>query len=403
MQDIVIPKPYQFVPPEHGTFWVRPLGWWLPGRVRRTWGVEWPEFRGLERFQASLKAGHGILLAPNHCRPCDPEVLGLLCIKAHVPPYMMASWHLFMQSRFQRWLMRRAGVFSVYREGLDREALRAATQYLAEAKRPLVIFPEGIVSRSNDRLVELMDGVAFIARGAAKQRAKAEPRGQVVVHPIALHYYYDGDLRKTVEPVLTMIETRLGWQPQRAMKLVPRILKLGEALLSAREVEYFGHAQVGPIGERLPKLVDQVLGPIEGEYRVGKPDAMTVERVKRLRAAIVPALITGELSEAEREQRWRQLADCYFAQQLFCYPVGYLEGKPTVERILETVERLEEDLTDTARIHRPLRVVMQIGEALPVSPERPRGGAGDPLMLQLDERLTAMLDDLAKDERVWEE
>ena len=90
MQDIVIPKPYQFVPPDHRTFWLRPLGWWLPGRVRRTWGVRWPEFRGLERFQASLKAGHGILVAPNHCRPCDPEVIGLLCIKAHVPPYVMA-------------------------------------------------------------------------------------------------------------------------------------------------------------------------------------------------------------------------------------------------------------------------------------------------------------------------
>src|SRR5437773_1723939 len=74
MQAVVVTKPYQFVPPVHGLFWTYPLSVWLPGRVRRRWGVQWPEFRGLEHLRASLGAGHGILLAPNHCRPSDPEV-----------------------------------------------------------------------------------------------------------------------------------------------------------------------------------------------------------------------------------------------------------------------------------------------------------------------------------------
>jgi 1-acyl-sn-glycerol-3-phosphate acyltransferase len=402
MQNIIVTEPYQFVPPIHSTFWTYPLRWWLPGKVRRAWGVQWPEFRGLEHLRASRAAGHGVLIAPNHCRPCDPVVVGLLGVELGQPTYTLASWHLFVQGRVQRWLMRAAGVFSIYREGMDRESLRAATQYLAEARRPLVIFPEGIVSRANDRLGYLMEGTAFIARSAAKQRAKAEPPGKVVVHPVALHYYFGGDLRKAVEPVLDMIETRLGWQPQRDLKLLPRVKKLGDALLAVKEVEYFGHAQPGSVGERLPRLIDRALGPLEEEYRV-KPEPVTIERVKRLRTAIVPALVTGELPEPERRRRWRQLADCYFAQQLACYPVGYLDGTPTVERILETVERYEEDLTDVARVHRPLRVVIQVGEALEVSPERPRGGDGDPLMKQLEDRLTAMLREVAAGERKWEE
>jgi hypothetical protein len=98
------------------------------------------------------------------------------------------------------------------------------------------------------------------------------------------------------------------------------------------------------------------------------------------------------------------LADCYFAQQLACYPVGYLSGAPpTVGRILETVERYEEDLTDVARVHRPMRVTIQVGEALAVGPDRPRGGAGDPLMAQLRERLEAMLTELAAGETAWKE
>jgi 1-acyl-sn-glycerol-3-phosphate acyltransferase len=402
MQDIVVTKPYKFVPPIHWDRTAFPIGWWMPHRVWKSYGVRLAEIRGIERLNASFAAGHGVVFAPNHCRPCDPEVIGLLCARLGRPPYIMASWHLFMQGRIQRLLLRAAGVFSIYREGIDRVALRAAINYLSEARRPLVIFSEGIVSRSNDRLGHMMDGVSFIARSAAKERARRAPPGKVVVHPIALHYYYDRDLRAAVAPVLSDLERRLGWQPQADMKLVPRVQKLGEGLLSSREVEYFGHAQPGAIAGRLPRLVDRVLGPLEVEYGLTRPEPVTIERVKRLRSAIVPALVTDELSEPDKARRWRQLTDCYFGQALACYPIGYLDDRPTVGRILETVERFEEDLTDTARVHRPLRAVMVIGEAIEVRPERQRG-AVDPLMAELRQRLSTMLQELAKAERVWEE
>ena len=88
------------------------------------------------------------------------------------------------------------------------------------------------------------------------------------------------------------------------------------------------------------------------------------------RAAILPELVEGGLTDAERERRWGQLARLYLAQQLSLYPAGYLEGSPSTERVLETVERLEEDLTDVATVHRPLAVTVHVGEPLDV-------GAGD--------------------------
>src|ERR1700730_7799239 len=90
MQQVVIAKPYQFVPPHHGTFWPWLLQKWLPGPTRRRWGVERPEFHGLERLRASLQAGHGVILAPNHCRPCDPFILMLLGAELRQPFYAMA-------------------------------------------------------------------------------------------------------------------------------------------------------------------------------------------------------------------------------------------------------------------------------------------------------------------------
>ena len=86
MQNIIIDKPYHFVPPRHGTFWPMLFRYYLPTYLKKSHGVESHELIGAERLRASLDAGHGIMLAPNHCRPCDPMVLGLLSGVVSRPP-----------------------------------------------------------------------------------------------------------------------------------------------------------------------------------------------------------------------------------------------------------------------------------------------------------------------------
>jgi hypothetical protein len=72
------------------------------------------------------------------------------------------------------------------------------------------------------------------------------------------------------------------------------------------------------------------------------------------------------------------------------YPPDYLRNNPTPERILETIERLEEDLTDQIRVHGEIHATITVGEAIEVSPERPRGMA-DPLLAQVHNQLVSML------------
>jgi 1-acyl-sn-glycerol-3-phosphate acyltransferase len=389
MQNIIIDKPYRFVPPYTRRWWFPFLRVYVPWHIRRAYGVERLEFEGAEHVQESMAAGHGVLLAPNHCRPSDPPTLGLIQVKLGCPVYLLASWHLFMQSRVQSWMMRRAGAFSIYREGVDRESLRVSIDLLAQADRPLVIFPEGVVSRANDRLGTLLEGVAFIARSAARHRAKVNPAHRVVVHPVFLRYSLLGDLRTLVEPALAALEKRLSWPARPELPLRLRICRIGEALLSLKEIEFLGQPQAGSVGERLGRLIERLLGPLEAEWLKGQRDSDVVERVKKLRSAIVPDMAASRVSDAERARRWQQLADCYLAQQLFCYPPDYLDGEPTAERLLETVERFEEDLTDACRIY-PLRCVVRVGPAIPVSPEKDRD-ADARLLRQLEESLRTML------------
>ncbi len=398
MQKVIVEKPYCFVPPHRGKFWVwlfQALRVYEP-HLRKREGVVSHECRHVERLRESLRAGHGILLTPNHCRTADPLVLGFLAREAGTCLYCMASWHLFNESRLNAWVMPRMGAFSVNREGIDRQAINTAMEILETAERPLVLFPEGATSRNNDHLHALLD-ISFLARGAAKKRARLAPPKQVVVHPLALKYRFGGDLEQQGDDVLTRIEERLSWRPQRHLPLLDRVAKLGRALLCLKELEHFGQTQSGSLAERLDGLINRLLCPLEQEW-LGEPrSGPVVPRIKALRIKILPDMIESRVDPTERRRRWDQLADMYLAQQLSYYPPNYLPDYPSVDRLLEMIERFEEDLTDKATVHGSLHVIIEVGEAIPVSPERDRSQDVDPLMLQLEDALQGMLDRLARE------
>jgi hypothetical protein len=308
------------------------------------------------------------------------------------PFNVIASWHVFMENRFKRFLLPRIGGLSVYREGLDRESLKCATKIVSDAKYPLLIFAEGMVTRSNDRLVNLMDGPAFMARAAAKQ-LKDQPGRKVVIHPVFVRYFFEGDLAHSVVPLVEEIENRLSWQPQTQLSLLDRIRKVGKALLALKEIEYLESAQEGDIGDRIEGLVDHLLRPLEEQWTSGRSDGDALVRVKRLRSALLPDLVTGGLSEAERAVRWRAFADLYLVQQLHCYSGDYISGAPPLERILETVERFEEDLTDVARAHPPIRAVIVVGDPIEVSATRDRSAEVDPVTTELRHRMEILLEE----------
>jgi 1-acyl-sn-glycerol-3-phosphate acyltransferase len=398
MQDIIIEKPYQFVPPHRGTFLpsaILKLGI-VPWYLRKYEGVVSHQLHGVDHLRESMRQGHGVLLAPNHCRYADPLVMAFLAKEAQVPMFAMASWHLFEQHWLQRWALRTMGAFSVYREGLDRQSLDTAVDILSNPKRPLVVFPEGTVFRTNDQLQPLLDGVAFMARTAAKRRAKDGGTGKVVIHPVAIKYIYHGELEKAINKTFDSIEKRLTWSGMKQATTLHRIHRITLAMLALKEIEYLGSAQLGTIVERQQRLVDHLLQPLEMEWLGKTLDETLIPRIKALRMKIVPELTTGELNEQERERRWTQLSQIYLAQQIASYPPDYLTSPTTDTRILETVERLEEDITDKAGIHGPLEVIIEVDEAIAVPTDRTPRGEEDPIMKQLRERLQSMLDRLAK-------
>lgn len=402
MQHIVVDKPYQFVPPYRGS--------WLPrillrvGQIhtlfnRFAHGVVSHECRHVERLRESIESGHGVVIAPNHTRTADPAALGWLCESVPCLFYEMASWHLYNQGWLLRGILRAMGAFSVNRDGVDRKAINTAIDLLVAAERPLVIFPEGFTSRTTDRLKTLFDGIAFVARVAAKKRARTG--GKVVVHPVAIKYHLLGNIDTIADQALTEIEYRLSWQPQRQLPLLDRVIKVGKSLFALKELEYFGETCSGSLHERISRLTNHLLDPLELDW-IGKPQTgPTMLRVRMLRSHIMPGIIAGRIDAEERARRWRQIKDLYLAQHLSSYEPDYLD-LPSVDRIFEMVEKFEEDLTDTIRRHPPLHCVLDVGTGIIVSPRRDRAVDVDPLLMELQFRLQGMLDELASESRLYE-
>lgn len=386
MQPLVSEEVYQFTPPRDSRFWPWMIGLGMMRRLRKNWGLDSVEVRGGELIRRSIAAGHGIMIAPNHCRPCDPLLLAALTKEIGCPPYIMASAHLF-RSRRLGWILPRIGAFSMNREGMDRESLKAATAILTQAHRPLVIFPEGVITRTNDRVIHLQEGISFLARSAAKARGES---GRVVIHPLAIRYHFAGDWENSVRPVVESLEKRFGWKLSN-MTMLQRVARLGYGLLGLKEVEYFGVVQEGTVEQRLSRFMDRVLTPMEHSYLSGRSEESVVMRVKNLRKALLPALVAGDLGVEEREKRWKLLFDLEVAQQAYHFPPDYIAQDPTPERIIETVERYEEVLGQRSpTIHRPMRVTLTVGEAIEVDAKRERGVA-DPLMGELRRSLQQLL------------
>ena len=419
MQNIVLEEPYEFVPPVESDFWCWLLRFRLKSYIRGQFNLHSFECRGVEKLKKSIADGASIVLAANHSRLSDPVAMGVLSGEAGCELFVMASWHLFKEGLQQRFLIRRMGAFSVYREGNDRASVSQAIDILTHGRRPLLIFPEGAVSRHCDLMMELMDGPGFIARQAAKKRQK-EGLGPVVVHPVAIRYSFDGDAAKTIRPAVDEMEKSFSWQPQSHLPIHKRLGMIGEALLSLKEVEYLGQAQQGDPHERADQLIVTVLQQLEEKWGVSPKErellgekprhtdsredeqraAKVVSRVKRIRTVVLPDLIEKKVTPEEREERWRDLAACYYLQQIAHYPRGYLTGDNDLpERVLETFERMREDYEDKMHYYGPLHCTIVVDDPIEVSPQRDRKAQGDPTMDRVGVRLQEILDELVAERR----
>jgi hypothetical protein len=387
-------EPYRFIPPYRGTFWCRLAQHLVPGHLRKRMSVSRWQLEGLEHLAQSLRDGAGIVLTPNHSRWPDPVVMAVLGLTIKEYFYYLVSYHLFKMSRPMGWVINHLGGYSILREGADREALRTSARILADAERPIVLFPEGTWFRQNDRLGPLQEGVALITRQAAKLTTRP-----LRVHPVGIKYWCLDDPGPVLRQRLASLECRLGWRPWEDVELVPRIEKLGNALLAIKEIEHFGQAQPGTLDERIRGLVESQVADQEKFYLGKVLDGPAIERVRRLRQKLVRNLGEAAVGSAEYMRTRQSLDQLVFCENLSAHSMQYLRERPSWERLVETVQRVEETVSDEVEV-----AVGRMGAAVAVGPALDaRALSGDALMGQMASGIQGLINRLLAQgpPRVW--
>jgi hypothetical protein len=289
-------------------------------------------------------------------------------------------------------------VFSVDREGNDLKAFKQAVHIVQTDRHPLVIFPEGEVYHCNDRVTPFRDGPAAIALAAARRAERP-----VMCVPVALKYRYLDDPMPDLLAVMEKLEREVFWRPRPERTLAERIYSLAEALLVLKELEFLGAARGGPIVERLRGLAEHVLASAEQRCGVQAAAGTTIpERVKAVRRAALEKLESLDKLETPDERDplrmifSNALDDAFFVVQLFSYPGNYLTEQASIERLAETIDKLEEDVLGkySATIRSQRAVTVAIGEPIAAASEKGGKHAVGELTEALERGVQGLLDEL---------
>jgi hypothetical protein len=389
--------PYQFYPPRIHPVWSRLGRVHITRQLRRVLGVDSIETTGLEALSPLLGRGDGILITPNHCDNADAGVMFELGHRVRRPFYFMAAYQLF--TGLNRFHLPRLGVFPVDREGSDLRAFKTGVEVLTAGKNPLVVFPEGEVYHTADRLTPLREGAAALAVAAARRAGEAGGNTWIVPAAIKYRYQEGDDVVPALERLMADLEARHTWWPRKEQDLVERIYFYAEGMLALKELEYFSAVRQGSIKERIAALRAFLLDRIE-DRRLGKRSTDDVPaRVKELRRACLDALAVAGVTAAEADALRRDLNDLFVVVQLYSYPGDYVKELPTLERVAETLMKFEEDIFASGEMVSPRgsrRALVRLGPAIDVgaalkAAAKPRHAAGA-LTDELERRMQALLD-----------
>lgn len=333
--------PHRNWPPKLTYWWYYAARPWRRRAIRKQ-RFEEVDVQGLDALKDAMASGYGVMLTPNHSFHWDSYCLLEASDRLATPFYIMTAWQVFATSGwFERESMQRCGCFSVDREGTDMQAMKTAIDILHRRREPLVIFPEGDVYHTNDRITPLRDGAAAMALMAARKSER-----KIVVIPTAIKRWYLDDPTPSMARTTEQLERRLFWRPNPDAPLLDRIHKIADGVLALKEMERFSATREGALSDRISFLADAIIDDAEKLLGIPPGQGMLPERVKEVRRRIIQQQVDGGASASEAQRRsWNEaMEDMFLVTQLYSYPGDYLTESPTLERQAETLDKLEEDV-----------------------------------------------------------
>ncbi|MBI61451.1 MAG: hypothetical protein CMO79_03455 [Verrucomicrobiales bacterium] len=339
--------PYNYYPPKPNRLvaWLGEQGnkrFHLPGPMHLLESVQVENYQALKDI--NRQHGARLLLLPNHSTHSDPQIMVEACRQIDLWSFFMAAYDVFERDSRVAWVMQRMGAFSVNRDGSDRQSLKDAVETVIDGRYGLTVFPEGNVYLMNDRVTPFLDGPAYIAM-KAQQELKEE--GRIFAIPVSIKVTHLTDCREAIQEMLADMAKKLDVGFDQDDEIVGRVHKVGIAMVQ-RNLKMRGFLPPNPDYSDLPALLRQSAELIIAglEAKIGIEPKATDDLMDRFRG--VRREIHKVRSDPDREIDHAVAAiwadEAIVAFRILSYAGNYLSEKPTLDRVGETIEKLQEDL-----------------------------------------------------------
>ena len=342
---------------------------------------------GGELVREARGNGTRILFLPNHPTHADGQILMEAARKIGTTTCFMAAYDVFSKSRIRAWTLQALGCFSVDRECCDRLALRQAQTVLVEGRLPLTVFPEGHVYLQNDRVTPFSEGALFIGLAAARQLAEQGER--LLAVPVAIKATFIVDvrprLRRRIRRLANAVEAEID--PSRPPREALRAIGLRALTLNLRR-RGISLAEDGTLPDRLHHALELVLESL-GKH-LGTPHGADMSAMERIRHARRTAheVLLDPARDAEHAAARRWSDEAMLAWRIASYSGDYVREHPSIDRIGETVEKLEEDaFSHFGRPIGPRRAEVRFGTPLDLTEVVAGGGKPKSLVAELTSRI----------------
>ncbi|MBI1924321.1 1-acyl-sn-glycerol-3-phosphate acyltransferase [Candidatus Poribacteria bacterium] len=325
-----------------------------------------------------LKSTHGFatVLVPNHVTDADPYVMFALSKRIGERfRYMTAqeSFYTHAGGRLRGFFLQRLGCYSVVRGAVDRESFRMTREILTKGEQKLVVFAEGEISHQNDTVMPFESGVVQLCFWAMDDMKKTGEVKPVYLVPVAIKYAYQKEMWGEIGKGVTTLERKiLPKHSSPPEDLYDRLRNVGAILVGTLAKEYqLRLSENDSLNERIQQLREHILSQIEDFMEiVPQPESTPLKRVRTIRNRIDEEVYreVDEMTAYEKEIHEQRLdtfrqfyIDLNRVINFIAIYDGYVREKPSPERFLEVIARLEIEVFGRSKPKGPITAFLRVG------------------------------------------
>ncbi|MEM1109733.1 MAG: lysophospholipid acyltransferase family protein [Planctomycetota bacterium] len=340
-------QPYRYFPPKYSRFWSALLLYHNRTRhLPNTQRIAEVAVTGHDELREQLRPDDRLVFLPNHSTHADAAIFLEALRQTGFRSLMMAAYDVFLRGRIHRFTMQRMGAFAVDRDGSCPKPMKQALATLERGRFPLTIFPEGNVYLTNDRITPFMDGAAFIAIKAQQALQKDEnAAGRIVAVPVSIKVTHLTNARMKITQRFKPLGEQLGVTADFHAEPIKAVYEAAEIALHRNLKQRGLDVPDAPdLGTLIHQAAVNVLDRLEAKLEITpKPKDSPLDRVRAARRLIHEVRIDPDRAvDHAAAATWAD--EAMLAYRIASYPMGYAAEKPSIDRIGETVEKLEEDL-----------------------------------------------------------